>query len=459
MNGQIWLSWSVLFGFVHLLIAIPSFTDATLLELGLWNLLIEGLTFLGLLWRVGPPNLSERQLIFMISWLHISWWFAPPVSSEDVWRYLWDGAVWWQGMPTYYYAPNAPIFDALSLQVDQLADLRSQIGHAHLSTIYPPGAQQIFRIVTGLGTSLFMWRFSILVAQLLSFRALFQLSQGLGKVKEVAVLPLLCPIWVFDCALGAHLDAWAICFGLWGLVYTRVDQEFRAGLFFGIGVSIKLIPALWGFVVMVRYGFEHSWRSVGLLLGGGICGLALTCGSELTELWSIQELSGAQAYQQGWIFNDSLFSMIRYGLEWIGLEKLDARRLTQLCLMLCLCFTPIFIFWKKFEFEKVRHLLTFEVLTIGTILLFIGSPVVYSWYLGWLIMSLPFVWGNSWSCHFILTWIMIIPISYVPRLSVLSGGDWDITPMWRVIEYLSLGLILAIRTRYTSTKLLQHIFR
>ena len=63
---------------------------------------------------------------------------APPLLSDDVYRYLWDGRVTLSGTSPYRYAPDdphlAPLRDALWRRVN----------NADIPTIYPPAAQLLF---------------------------------------------------------------------------------------------------------------------------------------------------------------------------------------------------------------------------------------------------------------------------------------------------------------------------
>ena len=72
----------------------------------------------------------------------------PPLLSEDVWRYVWDGATQWAGLNPYLYAPESSAVDGVAATA-QLQAVRAAIGHAYLPTIYPPAAQVAFASARG----------------------------------------------------------------------------------------------------------------------------------------------------------------------------------------------------------------------------------------------------------------------------------------------------------------------
>ena len=454
-----WLIWASLSGLAQLLIGWLAAEPPLQLTLSLSLVSIEGLSLAWLLWRHGPPSLPSASLVAMICWLHACWWLMPPHSSEDVWRYLWDGSMWWRGGPTYLAAPSDELYDALVERGPSLAWLRAQIGHAELSTIYPPGAQLLFRLVTSLGASLTLWRLSLLAAQLLSFVALRHMLSTRAKAEGLAALPLICPIWVFDCALGAHLDAWAVALGLWGLAWVVTGRFGRAGLLFGLGASVKLIPALWAFTVGLSCLWRRAWARA-LLLGAGFCSASLLCLLPLlSELMSARGVTGAEAYREGWLFNEGLFIIYHaLGRLFSGLTGLMSARsaaLFILALSLILCAALV----TRSSARRGLELGQSAVVACSTVtaLLIVGSPVIYSWYLGWLIVGLSLRWADLSYRQLVFTWALLAPLTYLPRCSSLAGGPWEISAWWRVVEYLSLGLILAIRTRYTPTQSPQHI--
>ena len=75
--------------------------------------------------------------------------FTPPVLSDDIYRYVWDGRVQKEGLNPYAYAPAAP-------QLEHLRDaIYESINNKELPTIYPPMMQVVLMASTFLSESVF----------------------------------------------------------------------------------------------------------------------------------------------------------------------------------------------------------------------------------------------------------------------------------------------------------------
>ena len=119
-------------------------------QLGLW--LLAGLVWLlalGALRRATPLVLGSaaaRRAVWFL-WAVALLMRLPAVTlplghSDDVYRYLWDGAVQQAGHSPYAGPPDDPEYAAVRAAHPELHRL---INHRHLPTIYPPAAQLLFR--------------------------------------------------------------------------------------------------------------------------------------------------------------------------------------------------------------------------------------------------------------------------------------------------------------------------
>ncbi len=76
--------------------------------------------------------------------------FSPPFLSTDIFRYVWDGQVQAAGINPYRYIPADPHLAFLrDLNIYPNINRRT---YAH--TIYPPGAQMLFLLITRVGASI-----------------------------------------------------------------------------------------------------------------------------------------------------------------------------------------------------------------------------------------------------------------------------------------------------------------
>lgn len=499
-----WGLWVAVCGLAQLVIGLtPWSSEASALEASVALLTLEGLSFASLAlcaaWgRLALPSWSRVALWAATTWLCATWWLSAPSSSEDVWRYLWDGRLWWLGAPTYLEPPSSEALTPFVHLEDSLEQVRAQIGHPELNTIYPPAAQLLFRCATWGGVSVTLWRALLLLAHLLSIEALRTLLTQLSEQAHhtgntnkttntrntagLAGLTLfaLCPIWTFDISQGAHLDVWALCFGLWGVTLSVQERPCLSGLAFGVGVSVKLIPALWLAVLLTRYAWQRRWSVVSVMSLSALGAFALCALPFVAELSHPNAWRGAMAYGGGWRFNESFFGLLSFLGELLGVlpHAISPRVFASSALMI----TLIWSLWHTRDTQ--RYSLT-AALSVCVVILLFGSPVVFSWYLGWLWALLPLLWvrltAPSERSHAVFTlassaprsplpdhkphqqsyllfsvlsaWPALLPLTYLPRSSVLSGGPWDVGLWWHSLEYLTLSLIFVIGTRYTS---LQH---
>src|SRR5262245_46809848 len=164
--GKRGLLWALLLGLgavLHLLGVRCAMELRALLVPQLALEVAAGLCWLGALiviLRGGPApergSATERRILLGLLVLALGMRvpaLLPPLGhSDDVYRYLWDGAVQAAGRSPYLGPPDDPAYSEVARAHPQLHD---RINHRHLPTIYPPAAQGMFRAFAArLGTGL-----------------------------------------------------------------------------------------------------------------------------------------------------------------------------------------------------------------------------------------------------------------------------------------------------------------
>ncbi len=171
----------------------------------------------------------------------------PPRTSDDVYRYAWDGRVGNHGIDPYRYPPNAV----------QLTDLRVPWlfppGHAPLinrpdaPTIYPPVAQLWFRLVDVLSPDRWGIRGYQIAAASIAVGGtllLIRVLRSLDRDPRLAALWAWCPLVVLESGNNAHIDGVAAVLTLAALALLARRRSVVGGLVLGAAIGVKLVPAL-----------------------------------------------------------------------------------------------------------------------------------------------------------------------------------------------------------------------
>ncbi|MGI5244001.1 glycosyltransferase 87 family protein [Dactylosporangium sp. CA-139066] len=204
----------------------------------------------------------------------------PPDSSDDVYRYIWDGRVQLSGIDPYRYPPAAP----------QLAPLRdgtlwrpdahwcvpggcTLINRPAVPTIYPPAAEGLFAAVAAVAPrgarerplQLVMAAFAAAVGALL-WRAL----AALGRDPRRAVLWAWCPMVALEAGNNAHVDVVAVGLAALAVWLLARGRAVPGGIAWGLAIATKLTPALLAPALVRRRPL-----AVGLAAAGAIAAVYL----------------------------------------------------------------------------------------------------------------------------------------------------------------------------------------
>jgi len=156
---------------------------------------------------------------------------GPPTTTDDFYRYTWDGRVQAAGVDPYEYTPGstqlAPLREPWLWPEERPCPLAyrplgcTRINRSWVHTIYPPGAEAVFAAVyrlTGIGARWKPWQ----VAGLLSdVGVVALLTSGLrrrGRDPRWVALYALCPAPVLEMVNNGHVDGLAILLSLAALV-------------------------------------------------------------------------------------------------------------------------------------------------------------------------------------------------------------------------------------------------
>jgi alpha-1,6-mannosyltransferase len=171
---------------------------------------------------------------------------VPPLTSIDIFRYVWDGRVQAAGFNPFSHVPAAP--ELRFLQDEVIFPYVDKADYA--VTIYPPASQMFFLAVTRLHESVIAMKIALVACEGATFAALIALLRRLGKPVTRVVAYAWHPLVIWEIANNGHIDAAMVAMMMLALWLFASGRPLAAGAVAAIGVLFKpfavlILPAMW----------------------------------------------------------------------------------------------------------------------------------------------------------------------------------------------------------------------
>jgi hypothetical protein len=316
---------------------------------------------------------------------------TPPLLSDDVFRYLWEGMALSAGHNPFVEAPAV---------IDGLDDaLRQRVNHNELTTLYPPLALGWFWMIHHLGGTVWVAQLAATAADLCTVAAITDISRRSGRGVWPGLLYAMHPLPALESAAGAHIDiiaisAAAIASGLW--LRSKPSGAVLGAL---AATALKILPVALIPSLLRRTGTRGR---VAMALGCGMVALM-----SLPVIAPIDDLGASfGVYASTWSFNGCLYTPLSTPLGWTCRPVLVAVGVGVGALTLWRDLDPIRTwFW------------------IGTAFVIL-SPTVHPWYVLWALV--PSLLCGSWGWS-----LAALPLlgSYSVLWTLADGGTWH-EPGW-----------------------------
>ncbi len=234
-------------------------------------------------WQL-PRRVAVPLIIVAAALVRISAIAGPPITSDDLYRYSWDGRVQAAGIDPYQYPPDAPQLSELREEwlwpsPQRCAQIRRETGctlinRSRQPTIYPPAAEAWFAGVyrlAGIEARHKAWQGAGLAVDLVTVFVLLAALRRWRHDQRWTALYALCPVAVLELVNNGHVDGVAIALMLAALIVARppprparllrsqLARDVAVGLLIGAAALVKLYPALL-LVALVAAPGAHTWR-------------------------------------------------------------------------------------------------------------------------------------------------------------------------------------------------------
>lgn len=361
-----------------------------------------------------PRTTIVMALVLAALW-QVCFLRMPPGADDDIHRYLWDGRVQRFGYNPYLVVPNDPALKRL-----HTAETRT-LNHPDLPSPYPAGAELFFRAVTAIRGSVFALKIAFVICNWAMVLVLLDVLHRRGREPHWVLAYAWHPLLAIEVAGSGHIDIVGALLLL--ISFAALAHRWRsvAAVALGLAIAVKPLPI----VLLPLY-----WRRVRVrdaVLAVTVFGLLYVPFLNHGRI----PTGSLGTYMQSFRFNDPVFS---------ALERVAS---PSLSLLLAVLAGLLVATWMRIKSRRG----TSDAFAWPMTASLLCAPVVYPWYLLWL---LPFL--RSTSTLPVMIWtVSIFPAYYVWHLRTL-GRPW-IAPGWvMILEYGSVAVAGVIAAGYQFLK-------
>lgn len=377
---------------------------------------------------------------------------TPPMLSDDVYRYIWDGRLVNEGVNPYAHTVDSPTLDRFE------SDQRALVNNAWMASPYLPAAQALFATVYRLAPdSPLAFQVVALVFDLLTGWLVTDLLRRLALPRTRSLIYLWNPVVIIEFAHGAHVDAlmlFLMVAALWSLIVDRRSPRLQLLSVAAMAAATltKGIPSLLLPVVAWRWGWRRALLFA-LLLIITVLPFGLNAGWGLSGPRNGEGVFGAlRIYGARWNYNAGLYHWLEVALSGyytpgaVPLEVVGEGpiRIAKLAVAALLGLTLVAVAWKSRVVVDDVQLPRLAVIPLGAYLLL--TTTVHPWYVTVVIPLLPFLLPRQGErtryARFLWPWLYLsaaVSLSYLTYLDPDNLREYE----WvRLIEYVPLYVLL-----------------
>lgn len=327
---------------------------------------------------------------------------AAPHLSDDIYRFIWDGRLWNQGINPFTYLPSELISNEMATQLQGInSELYEALNSPDYFTVYPPVNQFIFAFATkifpaSLSGSTIIIRMFILLAEGLNLWLLYRLVQSAKLPVRNVLIYNLNPLVILELTGNLHFEAVMLCFVLLSLFFLSKSKVIISAIFFALAICTKLVPLIFLPLYLRRLQFRQAIYFYGII--------TLTIVLLFLPLLSQELIMGMSSsiglYFQKFEFNASIYYLVReigYYVKGYNIIESAGKWLAVITLLFILIFT-----W----FERNRKLPAAFMWVLLIYLLL--ATTVHPWYITPLLAFSIFT-----SYRFAVVWSYLIFFSYI----------------------------------------------
>ena len=181
------------------------------------------------------PGVVLIGLVLAAVW-HFAFLRVPPGADDDIHRYVWDGRLQRLGYNPYLVIPSDPSVKGL-----HTPETRT-LNNPDLPSPYPPGAQVFFRAVTAIHESTFALKITFVVCELAIVLLLLDLLRCTGQATHLVLAFAWNPLLAIEVAGSGHIDIVGALLLVVSVAALVRRWRATAAVALGLAVAVKFLP-------------------------------------------------------------------------------------------------------------------------------------------------------------------------------------------------------------------------
>ncbi len=290
---------------------------------------------------------------------------AVPTTSQDVYRYIWEGKEISRGFNPYKYAPDSP-----ELAVINNHHLLDKVTFKNLTSIYPPFAQAAFTLgylISGENT--LGLKLIYLLCELFTMIFIIKLLSLEKKNLNLVILYAWLPLPIMEFFVNAHIDPLGITFLVMFLYYFKKKKYTISSAALALSFLAKLYPVVLIPLLLKKIKLKKT------IYFSAVFGAVVIIFYIPFVRGGVRVFGMLSNYIANWEFNGSVYHL----MKWVLVYGNHAH-------MVCNILLVISILIISFSYKNF-------ITAAGAVLLsvIIFTATVYPWYLGWVASINPFL--------------------------------------------------------------------
>lgn len=364
---------------------------------------------------------SIRNAAFLGVLFRVVAWFTFPTLSDDIYRFIWDGAMILEGNNPYLQTPTAFLEGNLHAPFDQLYPL---LNSTNYYSVYPPVMQVISAFGALASNDLYLSslviKLPLLIAEIATIWMLPKLLLDLNFSPKYSVLYMLNPLLIVDVLGNAHFEALSIFLIVWTIRLIKDGYSIGAGGVLALAFGTKLIP-----IILLPFLFKSISGKMRWAFLGTFIAISSVLFYPLLSPNAIENFgSSIQLYLDRFEFNGSIYYVLSAIGEWLfGYNPIRWLGPTL---------TGLAMIWVLFQWIRMeKHsLLDATRKSLWAILgYYLLSTTVHPWYVSTLVLL-----GIMSRRPFAVIWSVVVFVSY----SAYETSIYEENPILITLEYLIL---------------------